>query len=453
MKYPRHLKYKDSGIEWLGEVPEGWEIKRLKWVCDAFPSNVDKKSYDDGQPVSLCNYTDVYYNESITPALNFMAATATTEQVIKFSLKSGDTIITKDSETADDIAIAAYVPEDMPGVVCGYHLSIVRPKGKVCGAFIKNIFDSSYAKNKFAVLANGLTRVGLGQYALDNVEFPFPPLEEQQAIAAFLDTETARMDALIAEYETLIDLLKEKRQALISQAVTKGLNPDVPMKDSGVEWLGEVPEGWKPIPLHSMSSDSNSLFTDGDWIESKDLSDTGIRYITTGNVGEGFYKEQGAGFISEETFVDLRCTKVKPGDILISRLNIPIGRSCIIPEFFGYMVTSVDNVIFRPDRDFSRQFITYMLSSKAHLANMENLARGTTMQRISRSTLGSVKFCMPPPEEQHAIVAFLDAETARMDTLVQEAENGINLLRERRMTLISDAVTGKIDVRDWKETM
>ena len=224
-------------------------------------------------------------------------------------------------------------------------------------------------------------------------------------------------------------------------------------KDSGAEWLGEVPEGWKPIPLHSMSSDSNSLFIDGDWIESKDLSDTGIRYITTGNVGEGFYKEQGAGFISEETFVDLRCTKVKPGDILISHLNIPIGRSCIIPEFFGYMVTSVDNVIFRPDRDFSRQFITYMLSSKAHLANMENLARGTTMQRISRSTLGSAKFCMPPPEEQHAIVAFLDAETARMDTLVQEAENGINLLRERRMTLISDAVTGKIDVRDWKETM
>ncbi|MHB8264753.1 MAG: restriction endonuclease subunit S, partial [Acidithiobacillus ferrivorans] len=245
MSFPRYLKYKDSGVEWLGEVPDGWEIKRLKWVCDAFPSNVDKKSYDDGQPVSLCNYTDVYYNESITPALNFVAATATTEQVIKFSLKSGDTIITKDSETADDIAIAAYVPEDMPGVVCGYHLSIVRPRGKVCGPFVKNIFDSSYAKNKFAVLANGLTRVGLGQYALNNVELPFPPLSEQHAIAAFLDAETSRIDALMAEYETLIELLKEKRQALISHAVTKGLNPDVPMKDSGVEWLGKVPEHWK----------------------------------------------------------------------------------------------------------------------------------------------------------------------------------------------------------------
>lgn len=186
MKLNPYPKYKDSGVEWLGDVPEHWEIKRSKWVCDTFPSNVDKKSYEDGQPVGLCNYTDVYYNESITSAMNFMAATATTEQISKFSLKSGDTIITKDSETADDIAIAAYVPEDIPGVVCGYHLSIVRPKVKACGAFIKNIFDSHYAKNKFAVLANGLTRVGLGQYALNNIEFPFPPVEEQQTIAAFL---------------------------------------------------------------------------------------------------------------------------------------------------------------------------------------------------------------------------------------------------------------------------
>ncbi len=435
MKYPRHLKYKDSGIEWLGEVPEGWEIKRLKWVCDAFPSNVDKKSYDDGQPVSLCNYTDVYYNESITPALNFMAATATTEQVIKFSLKSGDTIITKDSETADDIAIAAYVPEDMPGVVCGYHLSIVRPKGKVCGAFIKNIFDSSYAKNKFAVLANGLTRVGLGQYALDNVEFPFPPLEEQQAIAAFLDTETARMDALIAEYETLIDLLKEKRQALISQAVTKGLNPDVPMKDSGVEWLGEVPEHWRlyqtkrlfRLVVEQAPDDNNeellSIYTSIGVRPRKSLEEKGNKATTT----NGYWI-------------------VRKGDIIVNKLLAWMG-AIGLSEYDG--VTSPAYDIFRRIKPLVPKYYSELFRCGIMFSEFRRHSRGIMDMRLRLyfEDFGQLVIPYPPPSEQMEIVKALELELGKMDELVANAEIGINLLKERRTTLISDAVTGKIDVR------
>lgn len=252
MSFPRYENYKDSGVEWLGDVPEHWDVKRLKQVCEVFPSNVDKKTYENETPVLLCNYTDVYYNENITPHIDFMAATASADQIKKFTLRGGDTIITKDSETADDIAIAAYVPQDMPGVICGYHLSMIRPREATCGAFMKRLFDSIYVKSCCAVYANGLTRVGLGQYALDNLEMPFPPKSEQQTIAAFLDCETAKIDALITEQQRLIELLKEKRQAVISHAITTGLNPDVPMKDSGVEWLGEVPEHWETVRLGAL---------------------------------------------------------------------------------------------------------------------------------------------------------------------------------------------------------
>ena len=216
-------------------------------------------------------------------------------------------------------------------------------------------------------------------------------------------------------------------------------------KDSGVEWLGEVPEHWSVIPLARTASQPGTLFVDGDWVESKDLADEGIRYITTGNVGEGKYKEQGIGYINQEKFDELRCTEVLPGDVLISRLNLPIGRACVVPDLGERIITSVDNVITRPDDGYSRSYIAYMLSSASHFANMDVLARGTTMQRISRSTLGQVRFAFPSFTEQQAITTFLDRETAKIDALVAEQEKLIELLKEKHQAVISHAVTKGLD--------
>ena len=240
----RYPAYRDSGVEWLGEVPEGWQVVRLKHGCNVFPSNVDKHTIEGEIPVSLCNYTDVYYRDVITADIAFMQASARPEEIEKFTLQVGDVIFTKDSETADDIGISALVTEELPGVVCGYHLSIARPRRGVHGPFVKRFFDSGFAKASFEVSANGLTRVGLGQYAIDNVVFLLPPLREQTVIAAFLDVETAKIDGLVAEQRRLIDLLREKRQAVISHAVTRGLNPTAPLKPSGIDWLGDVPSHW-----------------------------------------------------------------------------------------------------------------------------------------------------------------------------------------------------------------
>lgn len=211
---------KDSGIEWLGEVPAHWEVTRLKRVAEVFPSNVDKKTIEGQPSVVLCNYTDVYYNDEITDYITFMEASATPEQIARFTVRAGDTVITKDSETADDIAVSAFVPKDLPGVLYGYHLAIVRPHHGVNGRFLKRFFDSKFTKSGVAIRANGLTRVGLTQYALDNLEICLPPAEEQSAIAEYVYARTDEMDALASDVQALISTLRERRSALISAAVT-----------------------------------------------------------------------------------------------------------------------------------------------------------------------------------------------------------------------------------------
>lgn len=212
-------------------------------------------------------------------------------------------------------------------------------------------------------------------------------------------------------------------------------------KDSGVEWLDCTPAHWSNAPIKYLALDTSSLFLDGDWIESKDISEEGIRYITTGNVGEGCYKEQGSGFITEKTFSKLNCTEVFEGDVLISRLNNPIGRACLVPELGYKTVTSVDNVIFRTDKNYNRKYLVHLFSSKDYFQHTGNLARGTTMQRISRGLLGNIRIPLPTFLEQIAIAAFLDYESAKIDNLIEKQQQLIELLKEKRQAVISHAVT------------
>lgn len=212
-------------------------------------------------------------------------------------------------------------------------------------------------------------------------------------------------------------------------------------EDSGVEWLDAVPAHWSRVAIKYMALEEGALFLDGDWIESKDISSDGIKYITTGNVGEGAYKEQGSGFISEETFSALNCTEVFPGDVLISRLNAPIGRACIVPYLDSRVVTSVDNVIFRPDQLYFKEYLVRLFSSPAYFEHTTNLARGATMQRISRGLLGNIRVVVPPKLEQQKIAAFLDHETAKIDAFIEKQQWLIELLKEKRQAVISNAVT------------
>ena len=428
-------------MEWLGEVPSHWEVLRLKHRCEVFPSNVDKHSRDDEPPVRLCNYTDVYYNERITPDMQFMAATASPEQVARFTLKAGDTIITKDSETADDIAIAAYVPQDLPGVVCGYHLSMVRPKEATAGAFVKRLFDSFYAKARFAVAANGLTRVGLGQYELDNVELPFPPHEEQCAISSFLDRETAKIDALIAEQEKLIALLAEKRQATISHAVTRGLDPDAPMKDSGITWLGSVPKHW---PIGSLARIADRVVVGIAEAATHAYQDEGVAILRSTTIRPG--RIAGEILRIDPSFaLDRGSKSLYAGDLVTVRTG-NAGVTAVVPpgldqcQCFTMLVTTLH-------QGHSPDFFCYWMNSEAASRYFQLEGWGTAQVNISVPILKALPVAMPPQDEQVDIVSYLDDATTRLQRLSAEASKAVALLRERRSALITAAVTGQIDVR------
>lgn len=215
-----HVKMKDSGVEWLGEVPEHWEVKRLKFVASYKNSNIDKKSYENQKQVRLCNYTDVYYNEKITNDIEFMIATASDSEINAMSLKKGDIIITKDSENPADIGIPAIVTEELDNTVCGYHLTVIGANYDMDSFYLYRTIQSSMTKAYLHAETPGITRYGLKQDTIGSILVVCPPYSEQQTIANYLDNATCKIDTLISKAQEAIELLKERRTALISATVT-----------------------------------------------------------------------------------------------------------------------------------------------------------------------------------------------------------------------------------------
>lgn len=451
MSLRRYPAYRPSGNEWLAPIPVHWQMDRLKRRCDVFPSNVDKKSVEGELPVRLCNYTDVYYNDTITTEMALMPATATPEQVEKFTLRAGDTVFTKDSETADDIGIAAYVPADMPGVVCGYHLSIARPRYGVNGAYVKRMFDAAYTKACFAVRANGLTRVGLNQYAVDNVELPWPPIAEQEEIVAFLKRETTKIDTLIAEQEKLLALLAEKRKATISHAVTRGLDPNVPMKDSGIAWLGGVPAHWSVRPIKrvvvsmeqgwSPQCENFPVEQAGEW---------GV--LKVGCVNGGVFNPRENKKLPTE-LEPIPGYALRKGDVLVSRANTRdlVGSAAVVPDDFPNLLLCDKLYRLRTDdAACDPWFLSAWLASSLARPRIELEATGasSSMLNIGQAVIAELPMPFPPIAEQRLIMRFLAEVGGRLGQLRAQAEEAMALLNERRTALITAAVTGQIDVRD-----
>ena len=214
-----NVEMKPSGVEWIGEIPAHWKVKRLKHIAKILPSNVDKHVYPDEIQVRLCNYTDVYYNDYITVDTVLKKGSCKGSEFTKFALRKSDVIITKDSETPDDIGVPTYVKDDLDNVVCGYHLTMIRPYACL-GEFIFRFIQSDRTRRYFEVSSNGITRYGLGKSSIENLLLLIPPDSEQQQIADFLSQKTEQIDELIAAEQRKIELLKEYRQSLISEAVT-----------------------------------------------------------------------------------------------------------------------------------------------------------------------------------------------------------------------------------------
>ena len=450
--YKPYPAYRDSGVEWIGQVPEHWEVKRLRHVASFKNSNVDKKAYDGQEAVSLCNYTDVYYNEFITPDLPFMQATASAAEIEQFALSKGDVIITKDSEDPSDIGIPALVKNDLPGVICGYHLTMIRGADFDTSRLLHRILQSNPTQAHFFVEAPGITRYGLSQDAIGDLPFNFPPENERNGIANAVDRETTRIDALITKKTRFIELLKEKRLALITHAVTKGLDPDVKMKDSGVEWIGEVPEHWLAAQLGKLSiARCDGPFGSG--LKSEHYQADGVRVVRLQNIGWASFKDGNEAFISHQHWQDvLGCGhEVLPNDVLIGGLGDdknPLGRACVAPANLGPAMVKADCYRFRLNTSRANpDFIALALSATAR-AECGYLATGATRDRLNLGLASARVVPLPPLNEQTEIVSSLNRDTARIDRLTEKTQRSIDLLKERRAAFITAAVTGQIDLRE-----
>jgi type I restriction enzyme S subunit len=440
MPYPEYI---DSGVEWLGEIPAHWKIRRLKSLAVVQLSNVDKKAVEGQESVRLCNYTDVYYNERITRDMEFMAATATSDQVQRFSLRAEDVIITKDSESWTDIAVPAVVAEDLPGVLCGYHLAHIRPNHGFNGSFMSRAFASIGPRDQFQIAANGITRFGLTRDAISTGLFAVPPSDEQRAIASFLDRETAKIDELVARKERLIELLQEKRTVLITRTVTRGLDPNVPLKDSGVEWLGEIPTHWEVVPLYARYEVALGKMLDAKRITGeypgRYLRNVDVQWdaVNTDDLPEmDFHPSEHDRY------------RLRHGDLLVCEGG-EIGRTAIwrgeLEECFYQK--AIHRVRPLSEHEVPR-FLYYVMSA---LANGGVFAAGTnpnTIDHLTAVQLRHYRVPFAPAKEQRVIAAYLDRETAKIDALISRIREAIDLLKEFRTALISAAVTGKIDVRE-----
>ena len=418
--------------------PIGWISSRLRFVASIRNSNVDKKSYDGQRPVLLCNYTDVYYNETITSCHGLMEATASQSEIEKFSLLAGDVIITKDSETANDIGIPAWVPKSLPGVVCGYHLTQLRTNEMVTPEFLFRTLQATTTRQYLEVQTPGVTRFGLDQNTIGSIPVLVPPKELQSAITSYLERETTRIDALVAKKTRFIELLREKRQALITQAVTKGLDPSVPMKDSGVEWLGEVPAHWGVVRGGSVLVEQRAK---NDPIRSD-------YYLSLmANIGIIPYAEKGD--VGNKKPDDLtKCKMVSPGDFVINSMNYAIG-SYGVSSYAGVCSPVYVVMRHRPE-EMDPRFMDLIFSNPSYQNYAQSFGTGILDHRraIGWDEIKVIRVPLPPIDEQARIAAWSIKQRERVDLLIAKTERSIELLREHRTALITAAVTGKIDLRD-----
>ncbi len=437
----KYSKYKPSKIDWIGDIPEHWDVKRLKYVAEANPSNVDKKSKEDEQDIFLCNYVDVYKNEFITGELDFMKATASDAQIEKFMLKKGDVIATKDSESANDIGIPAMVIEDFKDVVCGYHLTHIKSK-KIEGAYLYRQIQSEYTKRKFETLANGVTRYALGVDSFNNLSLVIPPPQEQTAIANYLDKKTIEIDQLIEDKKQLLQLFEEEKTAIISHFITKGVNPKVELKNSGIEWIGEIPEHWTMKKLNWCFSNIGSGTTPKAGNEEYYFNGT-INFLMTGDLNDAEIFETSKK-ITEEAINDYSALKIYPVDsIVIAMYGATIGKLGVLK--IETTVNQACCVMSDPIHHFNSYLFLYFKAAKKDIINM---SFGGGQPNISQEILKSYKIIVPPKKEQELIVDFIQEETKIIDLKIKKTKKLIDLLVEYRSALISEVVTGKVNVID-----
>lgn len=448
MSLPRYPEYKDSGLAWLGRVPAHWPIKRLRFVAELNPSKSELTGIDRATEVSFLPMEAIGDNGSIS--LERTRPIAEVETGYTY-FRDGDVTLAKITPCFEN-GKGAFMQGLEAGIGFGTtELIVARPKpSEVYGPLLNWIFRSPSfrARGEASMYGAGGQKRVPDDFVRD-LAWSFPPLEEQTAIAAFLDRETAKIDALIAEQEKLIALLAEKRQATISHAVTRGLNPDAPMKDSGVVWLGEVPAHWEVRALRRVIAAIEQGWSPECHAREAEATEWGV--LKAGCLNGGVFRPSENKALPPDLAPEQKY-EVRAGDVLMSRAS---GS----PELVGStaLVATTRPGLMLSDKIF-RLHLQGVVTPRYFVAAMGSLALRTQIENalsggngmannLPQSSLLAFLMTVPPHDEQHAIVDFIDTEIGKLDRLGVVSERAIALLKERRSALIAAAVTGQIDVR------
>ena len=446
MRLTPYNAYKDSDVEWLGNVPSHWEMRRLRNVIDMRVSNVDKHGKEDEEPVRLCNYVDVYKNDYINEQMNFMQATATDEEIERFRLEKDDVLITKDSETWNDIGVPALVTKPATDLISGYHLALLRPRtDELVGGYLLRALQSKGLAYQFHIEAKGVTRYGLSHAGIKSVRLPLPPLPEQTAIVRFLDHADRRIRRYIRAKQKLIELLEEQKQAIIHQAVTGQIDVRTGQlyssyKDSGVEWLGEVPTHWELRRVKQVAQVLRGKFTHRPRNDPS-LYDGPYPFIQTGDVAQA--EKAITRYRQTLNKNGLAVSQMFPAGTLVMTIAANIGDVAVL-DFEACFPDSV--VGFVPQNGVERDYLFYVF--RAMKPELLREAPVNTQGNLNVDRIGSRGIAVAPVCEQGLIVRQIEVSTARLNTAASRASRQINLLQEYRTRLIADVVTGKLDVRE-----
>lgn len=419
-------KYKPSGVEWLGDVPEHWETKKFNYMIgfQEGPGIMAVDFLDEGVP--LLRIRNIQSKTIDLDGCNFLDPAKVSEKWNHFRCKKGDLLISGSASTG---LICEVIDAGIGSIP---YTGIIRlwPGNKSINKnYIRWVVSSDQFNSQISIFQAGSTIKHFGPEHLRKMKITIPPLPEQQAIVAFLDRETGRIDALIAKKERLLELLAEQRTALISRAVTKGLDASVKLKSSGVEWLGDVPEHWGVKRLKYCVS-----------LVTTKAGSSGSNPIALENI------ESWTGrFLETESEFEGEGIRFQKDDVLFGKLR-PYLAKVYLAEKNGESVGDI--FVLRPAKETASKYVSNVLRTDNYIEIIDGSTYGSKMPRASWEFMGCLPFLLPPLPEQQAIAEFLDRETAKIDALSAKVTTVIERLKEYRTALISSAVTGKIDVRE-----
>ena len=441
-RYKSYPEYKDSGIEWVGEIPSNWSVEPVFSVFDpTTEKNLDGK---ESNVLSL-SYGHIIRRD-VEKNFGLLPESFNTYQIVN----AGDIILRLTDLQNDKRSLRVGLAKEK-GIITSAYLKLFTKDG-LNPRFAYRLLHSYDTTKVFYGLGGGL-RQSMKFEDFRRLPILVPPLSEQEKIADFLDSEIVQLDTLIEKQQRLIELLTEKRQAVISHAVTKGLNPDVPMKDSGVEWLGEVPAHWETLKLKHLIKALES----GCSVNAADIpanyNEVGV--LKTSCVYTRTFRSEENKTVIPEDLSRVKCP-VREGAIIISRMNTPdlVGASALVKEDVSniYLPDRLWQTIFDDAYELEPEFLAHFMTIKGFITQISLAAEGasSSMQNIAKEDYLAINCVLPPVSEQKMIVDSINSNITQFELLIEKANQAVELMQERRTALISAAVTGKIDVRDWE---